>query len=41
MTEKLSTYHVKVKFMDELRYGQLITAPTKEEAIKLLLEEYG
>ena len=40
MTEKLSTYHLKVKFMDELRYGQFITAPTKEEAIKLFLEEY-
>lgn len=40
MTEKLSTYHLKVKFMDELRYGQFITAPTKEDAIKLFLEEY-
>ena len=40
MTEKLSPYHLKVKFMDELRYGQFITAPTTEEAIKLFLEEY-
>jgi hypothetical protein len=40
MTEKLKTYHLKVKFMDELKYGQFITAPTKEEAIELFLEEY-
>lgn len=40
MTEKLKMYHLKVKFMDELRYGQFITAPTKEEAIELFLEEY-
>jgi len=40
MTEKLTTYHLKVKFMDELKYGQFITAPTKEEAIQLFLDEY-
>lgn len=41
MTEqKLSTYHLKVKFMDDLKYGQFITAPTREEAIKLFLDEY-
>ena len=40
MTEKLKTYHLKVKFMDELQYGQFITAPTKEEAIQLFLDEY-
>ena len=40
MTEKLKTYHLKVKFMDELKYGQFITAPTKEKAIELFLEEY-
>ncbi len=40
MTEKLKTYHLKVKFMDELTYGQFITAPTKEEAIQLFLDEY-
>jgi len=40
MTEPLRTYHLKVKFMDQLQYGQFITAPTEEEAIKLFLEEY-
>ncbi len=40
MSDKLKTYHLKVKFMDELRYGQFITAPTEEEAIKLFIEEY-
>ena len=40
MTEKLKTFHLKVKFMDELTYGQFITAPNQEEAIKLFIEEY-
>ena len=40
MSEKLKTYHVKVKFLNELRYGQFITAPTEEEAMKLFIEEY-
>ena len=40
MTEPLKTYHIKVKFLSELRYGEFITAPTEEEAIKLFLEEY-
>jgi len=40
MTEPLKTYHLKVKFLDDLRYGEFITAPTEEEAIKLFIEEY-
>lgn len=40
MTESLKTYHIKVKFLSELRYGEFITAPTEEEAIKLFLDEY-
>lgn len=40
MTEKLKTFHLKVKFLDDLRYGEFITAPTEEEAIKLFIEEY-
>lgn len=40
MTESLKTYHVKVKFMDELRYGQFITAPDQETATQLFLDEY-
>ena len=40
MTELLKTYQVKVKFMDDLSYGEFITAPSKEEAIKLFVEEY-
>lgn len=40
MTDTLKTYHIKVKFLEELRYGEFITAPTEEEAIKLFLEEY-
>ncbi len=40
MTERLKTYHLKVKYMDELTYGQFITAPSKEEAIQLFLDEY-
>ncbi len=38
--EKLKTYHLKVKFMDELTYGQFITAPSEEEAMRLFIEEY-
>lgn len=40
MTDRLKTYHLKVKFMDNLKYGQFITAPSEEEAIKLFIEEY-
>ena len=40
MTEPLKTYNIKVKFPDELRNGEFITAPSKEEAIKLFVEEY-
>lgn len=40
MTEQLKTYNIKVKFLDELRHGEFITAPSKEEAIKLFVEEY-
>jgi len=38
--DKLKTYHLKVKFMDELFYGQFITAPSEEEAMRLFIEEY-
>ena len=40
MTERLKTYQVKVKFLDDLKYGEFITAPSEEEAIKLFVEEY-
>ena len=40
MTEQLKTYTIKVKHLSDLRYGERITAPTEEEAIKLFLEEY-
>ena len=40
MTEPLKTYQVKVKFLQDLLYGQFITAPSREEAIKLFVEEY-
>lgn len=40
MTESLKTYHIKVKFLPELRYGEFITAPSEEEAIQLFLDEY-
>ena len=40
MTEKLKTFHLRVRYLDTLRHGQFITAPTKEDAIKLFLEEY-
>lgn len=40
MNEKLKTYQIKVKFLDDLRYGEFITAPSEEEALKLFIEEY-
>ena len=40
MAEPLREYHIKVKFLEDLRYGEFITAPSEEEAIKLFLEEY-
>ena len=40
MTERLKTYQVKVKFLNDLKYGEFITAPSEEEAIKLFVEEY-
>jgi len=40
MTELLKTYQIKVKCMDDLKYGEFITAPSKEEAIELFVEEY-
>ena len=40
MTEPLKTYHVKVKHLDDLKYGEFITAPTEEEALRLFVEEY-
>ncbi|AOV61997.1 hypothetical protein BOW86_gp073 [Synechococcus phage S-CAM7] len=40
MTKPLKTYHVKVKFLDDLKYGEFITAPSEKEALKLFVEEY-
>lgn len=40
MTERLTTYQVKVKFMEQLKYGSFITAPNEEEALKLFIEEF-
>lgn len=40
MTEPLKTYHIKVKFLSDLRYGEFITAPTEEAAKQLFLDEY-
>ena len=40
MTEPLKTYHVRVKHLDDLKYGEFITAPSEEEALKLFVEEY-
>jgi hypothetical protein len=40
MTEPLKTYHVRVKYLDDLKYGEFITAPSEEEALKLFVEEY-
>jgi len=39
MTEPLKTYSIRVKFWSDHRYPESITAPSKEEAIKLWLEE--
>ena len=38
--KELKTHHVKVKFLDDLKYGQFITAPSEEEAIQLFVDEY-
>jgi len=40
MTDRLKTYQLKVKYLDSLKYGKFITAPSEEEAIKLFVEEY-
>lgn len=40
MSKPLNTYSIRVKFQDELRYGQWITAPTEEEATNLFIENY-
>ena len=40
MSEKLKTYNIVVKFMDELKHGQFVTAPSEEEALKLFIDEY-
>ena len=40
MTELLKTYQVKVKFMENLKYGSFITAPSEEEALQLFVEEF-
>lgn len=40
MTEPLKTYSIRVRRQDELKYGQWVTAPTEEEAVKLFINEY-
>ena len=40
MTDRLKTYQLKVKFLDNLKYGKFITAPSEEEAISLFIEEF-
>ncbi len=40
MTDRLKTYQLKVKFLDNLKYGKFITAPSEEEAIALFIEEF-
>ena len=40
MSDYLKTYSIRVKFIDEMRYGQQITAPDEETALKLFIEEY-
>lgn len=40
MSTPLNTYQIRVKFWDDHRYPQQITAPTEEEALKLWVEEY-
>jgi len=37
---ELKTFNIKVKFLDDLKYGQFITAPSEEEAIQLFVDEY-
>ena len=37
---ELKTYNIRVKFLDDLKYGEFITAPSEEEAIQLFVEEY-
>ena len=39
MSEPLKTYSLRVKFWSDHRYPEVITAPTKEEAIRLWLDE--
>ena len=41
MTEKLKTYHIKLKHIEDIiPWGQHITAPSEEEALRLFFEEY-
>lgn len=40
MSDPLKTFSLRLKFWSDHRYPQTITAPTKEEAIRLWLEEY-
>jgi hypothetical protein len=40
MTEKLKTYHLRLKFLEDLRYGQFFTAKSEEDAMKQFLDEY-
>lgn len=40
MTEPLNTYSVRILDYDTLRYGQHITAPDQETALKLFVEEF-
>ena len=40
MSDYLKTYSIRVKFIDEMRYGQHITAPDEETALQLFIEEY-
>ena len=40
MSEYLKTYNIRIKFHQELKYGQSITAPDEETALKLFIEEY-
>ena len=40
MSDYLKTYSVRVKFHDEMKYPQQITAPDQETALQLFIEEY-
>jgi len=40
IVSELKTYNIRVKFLDDLKYGEFITAPSEEEAIQLFVEEY-